>query len=164
MNWECAHAHMHFTRSACLSGWRSAACAQCVTNPSSGSTQTPPRVQRVQWTLRRCEEAGKEETGLSLKKTYTLNTLGMMDSGHLKDISQEMLIMIPKWPPCCWPLSNMPWWELDNDSTKMIWSDQTDRERGGWIGSFHKKIKKIILVLLPYCTVHQKHDRKKEPP
>lgn len=24
----------------------------------------------------------------------------MMDIGHLKDISQEMLIMIPKWLPC----------------------------------------------------------------
>lgn len=36
----------------------------------------------------------------------------------------------PKWPPCCWHLSSMPWWELETDSTKMIWSDQSG---SGWM-------------------------------
>lgn len=160
MNWECARAHMHFTRSACLSGWRSAACAPCVTNPSSGSTQTLPRVLRGQWIRRRCEGAGQEETGLPLQKTHTLNTLGMMDSGHLKDISQEMLIMNPSGRPAAdlWAICLDGNWIL----TAPKWFGQISQGVGGWIGSFHKK---MLLVLLPYCTVHQKRKtwQEKEP-
>lgn len=54
--------------------------------------------------------------------------------------------------PCCWPLSNMPWWELDIESTKMIWLDQSGR---GWMNRTFSF--KMLLVLLPHCTVHQKN-------
>lgn len=60
---------------ACSSGWRSAACAQCATNPSCGSTLMPRRVPRVLWSQRKCE-VGREET---------IPLLGKKTQLHLND-------------------------------------------------------------------------------
>lgn len=100
MNWECAHAHMHFTRSACLSGSRSAACAPCVTNPSCGSTQTLRRAQRDPWTPRRCEGAGKRGEALAEKNTHIKYTRNDGQRSSLRHLTGNV-DNDPKWPPCC---------------------------------------------------------------
>lgn len=43
---------------------------------------------------------------------------------------------------------------IDKDSSKRIWSDQSGR---GWTNRTF--FIKMLLVLLPYCTAHQKKDK-----
>lgn len=124
---------------ACLSGWRSAVCAPCVTNPSSGSTQMLPRVRRVQWTLKRCEGAVTEETPCR-ENTHIKYTRDDGQRSSLRHLTGNV-DNDPKWPPCFWPLSNMPCWELDIDSTKIRFG-QISQGESGWIGPFHKNNKK----------------------
>lgn len=65
-------------------------------------------------------------------------------TGNVKD-PQVAALLLNLW-------ANMLLWELNIDCTDMIWSNRS--EKGEW--SFIK----MLLVLLPCCTVHQKNKNK----